>query len=468
MTLPPGWSSAALLDVVDLHDSRRIPLNAQQRAAMPGNFPYYGANGQVGTVGDYLFDGPHILVAEDGGFFDQPERGVAYEVDGKFWVNNHAHIMTVEKGVSQRYLARLLNTLSWLDYVSGTTRLKLTQGGMQRISLPLPPAAEQCRINSKLEALTASITCAAAELKRVSVLAANLRASAIIGAMRGDLTAQWREQHDLVALTTVEMENAYERIAGVRRRKPALPIEWKPEITIPSSWRWASVDEVVGVVQYGTSAKMTDVADGIAVLRMGNIQQGAIDRTKLKYLPASHDEFPALFLMDGDVLFNRTNSPELVGKAAVYRGSEPTSFASYLIRVRCASILPDLMVRYLNSPIGREWVGQVASQQVGQANVNGTKLRALGIPLPPMAEQIEINRLLNAAFARADRLEAEATRARALLDRLEAALLAKAFRGELVPQDPNDEPASVLLDRIRAERAAAPKPKRGRARKAVG
>jgi type I restriction enzyme S subunit len=85
-----------------------------------------------------------------------------------------------------------------------------------------------------------------------------------------------------------------------------------------------------------------------------------------------------------------------------------------------------------------------------------------------MAEQIEMNRLLDAAFARADRLEAEATRARALLDRLEAAILAKAFRGELVPQDPNDEPASVLLDRIRAERAAAPKPKRGRARKAVG
>ena len=337
-----------------------------------------------------------------------------------------------------------------------------------KIVVPVPPLAEQRRIVAKVDALTASIGRARVDLERVSALADNLRASTVVAAMRGDLTARWRGEHNLYASPAAETEDAYERVAGMRRRKPALPVEWRPEITIPSSWRWASVDELVGVVQYGTSAKTTDDAGGVPVLRMGNIQRGALDWTKLKYLSASHDEFPALFLIDGDVLFNRTNSPELVGKAAVYRGNEPASFASYLIRLRCADILPDLLARYLNSPIGREWVGQVASQQVGQANVNGTKLKALGIPFPPMAEQIEMNRLLDAAFARADRLEAEATRARAVLDRLEAAILAKAFRGELVPQDPNDEPASVLLDRIRAERAAAPKPKRGRARKAVG
>jgi type I restriction enzyme S subunit len=122
-------------------------------------------------------------------------------------------------------------------------------------------------------------------------------------------------------------------------------------------------------------------------------------------------------------------------------------------------MLADLLSAYLNSPLARSWVKRVASQQVGQANVNGSKLKALGIPLPPFDEQAEMLQRLNAAFARADRLEAEAARARALLDRLEAAILAKAFKGELVPQDPNDEPASVLLDRIRAQRAAAPEAK---------
>ena len=90
---------------------------------------------------------------------------------------------------------------------------------------------------------------------------------------------------------------------------------------------------------------------------------------------------------------------------------------------------------------------------------NGSKLKALGIPLPPFDEQAEILRRLDSAFARADRLVAEAARARMLLDKLEAAILAKAFRGELVLQDPNDEPASVLIDRIRAQRTSAPKPK---------
>jgi len=94
-------------------------------------------------------------------------------------------------------------------------------------------------------------------------------------------------------------------------------------------------------------------------------------------------------------------------------------------------------------------------------NITQPSLRALKLPVPEAAERAKVLAKIEATFARADRLEAEAARARALLDRLESAILAKAFRGELVPQDPNDEPASVLLDRIRAERAAAPKQKRG-------
>lgn len=104
----------------------------------------------------------------------------------------------------------------------------------------------------------------------------------------------------------------------------------------------------------------------------------------------------------------------------------------------------------------------------GQPYVNQDKLNSVRYPSCDYEKQHAAFSKITSAFARADRLEAEATRARALLDRLEAAILAKAFRGELVPQDPNDEPASVLLDRIRAERAAAPKPRRGRARKAMG
>jgi type I restriction enzyme S subunit len=98
---------------------------------------------------------------------------------------------------------------------------------------------------------------------------------------------------------------------------------------------------------------------------------------------------------------------------------------------------------YINSSFGRQWVASVVNQQVGQANVNGTKLRQLGVPVMPWPEQTEILQRIERAFVWIDRLAKEAVSARKLIDHLDQAVLAKAFRGELVPQDPNDEPAYV-------------------------
>ncbi|HSL06016.1 MAG TPA: N-6 DNA methylase, partial [Nitrospiraceae bacterium] len=141
---------------------------------------------------------------------------------------------------------------------------------------------------------------------------------------------------------------------------------------------------------------------------MGNIEDGRLRLDSLKYLPKNHDEFPQLFLREGDILFNRTNSAELVGKTAVYKGKpDPCSFASYLIRVRlmqgCA---PDFLAYFINSVFGRAWIGQVVSQQVGQANVNGTKLQALAIPVPPLDEQGQIVAEVERRLSVIDELEA--------------------------------------------------------------
>src|SRR5690606_20486437 len=121
--LPLGWVKAPLLDIVDLHDSRRIPLNATQRMNRKGPYAYYGANGQIDSIDDYIFDGDYILLAEDGGYFDDPSRAVAYEASGKFWVNNHAHILSTVADVPRRFVTFALNSTDWLPFVSGTTRL---------------------------------------------------------------------------------------------------------------------------------------------------------------------------------------------------------------------------------------------------------------------------------------------------------------------------------------------------------
>jgi type I restriction enzyme, S subunit len=188
---------------------------------------------------------------------------------------------------------------------------------------------------------------------------------------------------------------------------------------------------------------------------MGNIINGYLSLDGLKYLPPTHKEFPALLLTKGDILFNRTNSAELVGKTAVYQGKpEKCAFASYLIRLSFShEIAPEFMSYFLNSTFGRTWISSVVNQQVGQANVNATKLRALTVPLPPSAEQLQAVARVERAFSIADEVQRNIDRELKRAERMRQSILKKAFEGKLVPQDPNDEPALMLLERIKIERA---------------
>jgi type I restriction enzyme, S subunit len=350
---------------------------------------------------------------------------------------------------------------------------KINQPSLNATPVPLPPLDEQHRIVAKIDSLSGKSKRARDHLDHLPRLVEKYKQSILSAAFRGELTKEWRKRNvsgisvrDLEIRRHAAWQAAKAEGAAGGRYQDAAAIDWRPDLDIPTGWVWASVDQLVFLVQYGSSAKTSDYAQGcVPVLRMGNIQAGQLDWTNLKYLPEEHAEFPGLLLETGDILFNRTNSAELVGKTAVYlRETGKASFASYLIRLRASGIHPALLSAYINSPFGRSWVASVVNQQVGQANVNGTKLRQLGVPVMPEVEQAEIARCIETAFAWIDRLAAEATSARKLINHLDQAILSKAFRGELVPQDPNDEPASVLLERIRAEQAPASRNRRTRSR----
>jgi type I restriction enzyme, S subunit len=152
----------------------------------------------------------------------------------------------------------------------------------------------------------------------------------------------------------------------------------------------STVGEQAEIIQYGSGARCGAQESGadVPVLRMGNVKNGALVWESLKYLPAQHADFPKLLLKQGDLLFNRTNSAEHVGKSAVFESDRVASFASYLIRVRFGPrIIPEWASMVINSPMGRQFVASVVSQQVGQANVNGTKLKSFPLPVPPLDEQ---------------------------------------------------------------------------------
>ncbi|WP_437290100.1 restriction endonuclease subunit S [Sorangium sp. So ce406] len=225
----------------------------------------------------------------------------------------------------------------------------------------------------------------------------------------------------------------------------------------PEGWASATVGELSTLIQYGSSAKTSESSTGVPVLRMGNIVEGRLVFGELKILPKDHHEFPELLLQPQDVLFNRTNSPELVGKTAVYEGyPAPCSFASYLLRVRLRGYEPKLLAHYINSWEGRNWISSVVNQQVGQANVNGSKLRELTVPVPPIEEQRRIVAKIEALTAKSRRAKEALDAIPALVERFRQSVLAAAFRGDLTAdwreKNPDVEPAEELLKRIRAER----------------
>ena len=360
----------------------------------------------------------------------------------------------------------------------GGSLMRIRMAAVWRTRVRLAPIPEQHRIVAKIEDLFARLDDGVAALKRAQVNLERYRASVLKSAVEGRLTEQWRRENppeetgkELLGRILAERRKCWEaeQLAkfAAKGRKP--PKNWKtrykepaapdtgklPEL--PEGWCWATVDQVSDGVHYGSSTKTSPDQQGVPVLRMGNIQDGILNLDNLKYLPPDHSEFPRLLLAAGDLLFNRTNSAELVGKTAVYRGRpDPCSFASYLIRVRMLGPhLSQIVANALNGPHGRAWVASVVSQQVGQANVNATKLRAFPFPLPPETEQKEIVR--RSADA-ADSITQSTAAINALLVLraavLRQSILKRSFEGGLVSQDPADEPASVLLERIRAERQA--------------
>lgn len=325
------------------------------------------------------------------------------------------------------------------DKTAGTTRDSLNIGTLRHLSIPVPPLAEQRRIVAKLDALTVRLARTRAELERVPLLVAKLRQTTLARAFAGDLSADWRA------------------------REGSSMQDWR---TCPLS----DIADVQGGIQVGKKRPAGVTLVEVPYLRVANVQRGWLRLNEIKTLAVTAEERDRLLLEDGDILMNEGGDRDKLGRGWVWREEVPGCIHQnhvFRVRLKDQDFPPEFVSHYANE-FGQAYFIDQGTQTTNLASISKRRVMALPVPVPPAAEAREIVRLITAAFARADRLEAEAARARALLDRLEAAILAKAFRGELVPQDPNDEPASVLLDRIRAERAAAPKPKRGRARKAVG
>ena len=264
-------------------------------------------------------------------------------------------------------------------YKGGQYFRKINRGQLEQLPVPVAPAPEQARIVAVIEEQFSRLDVGSAAVHNARSNAKRMLTAVLDSAVAGRLVPRSGKLSDATQLVKYLSDEA---AAIGKAGKSAPAAEYLSHV--PGSWEVVALSDLAQSIDYGTSEKTSSDAKGVPVLRMGNLGRGTISFDDLKYLPrAKIDE--KMLLQRGDLLFNRTNSAELVGKTAVFRGyHEEAAFASYLIRIRP---LPSASMYWasivLNSTIGRRYVAGVRSQQVGQANVNGTKLAATPIPLPP-------------------------------------------------------------------------------------
>ena len=297
-------------------------------------------------------------------------------------------------------------------------------------SMPLPPLAEQKRIVAKVEALLARVNAARERLAKVPTLLKRFRQSVLTAACSGQLTADGR----------------------TRTAEP---------------WTECSLGELIeDGPQNGLYKPRDTYGRGTLIVRIANFYDGVVEPwDRLARLETTKDELAAYRLHNGDILVNRVNSMAFLGKSALVANlNDPCVFESNMMRFRVDArrILPEYLIRYLNSLAGLAELRRNAKHAVNQASINQQDVATVSVPFPLVEEQQEIVRRVEALFAFADKIEARVQAATARVERITQAILAKAFRGELVPteaelarQESRDyEPASVLLERIRAARSA--------------
>ena len=213
---------------------------------------------------------------------------------------------------------------------------------------------------------------------------------------------------------------------------------------LPNGWEWCNLEDIVCELKYGTSEKSLSVGK-IAVLRMGNITNvGTIDYSNLVY-SSNNEDIKLYSLEKDDLLFNRTNSSEWVGKTAIYKKEQPAIYAGYLIRIRPILIFSDYLNTVMNSSYYRNWCYNVKTDAVNQSNINAQKLSQLMIPIPPLKEQERIVVEVAKWISLINTIKNSKEDLQTTIKQAKSKILNLAIHGKLVPQDPNDEPAIELL-----------------------
>lgn len=371
-------------------DGRRVPLNAEQRSAIPGTIPYWGANGVVEHVNAAIFDEELVLLGEDGAPFGDPLKDVAFLIDGPAWINNHIHVLRPGPGTEPRFLTYALNAVDWPMFISGSTRDKLTQEDMWRAQVPRWEWAEQRAIADFLDDETARIDALIAKKRRMLELLSE---------------RQW-----------VAFEHALQQADTTRLplRRALLSISDGP---------------------FGSAFSSSDYVDsGVAVIRLGNIGFAEWRGDELVYLPMSRfSEFENFAVVRGDLLIAALgDASNHAGRACV-----APDLGRAIVKGKClrARVDPDVasadfLALLCSAPLGAAAMAAVARGST-RLMINLDIVKSVVLPIPQLEDQLRIVDGVQALWASLERSTAAMTRQIDLLAERRQALITAAVTGEL-------------------------------------
>jgi len=362
----------------------------------------------------------------------------------------------------------------WMEAnASATTVTIINKSRFSEAPFLLPPLNEQRRIVDKLEKLLAKVDDCKERLDKIPAILKRFRQSILSAACSGRLTADWRENNpdvesaeELLKRIQEEREIRYtkecEKAKQEGKRKPKAPfndyssVTFENEANLPISWcitLLGNIAETQGGIQ--KTPKRKPVNNPYPYLRVANVYRGYLKLQEIEYFELLPNELESLRLKKGDLLIVEGNgSPTEIGRCAIWNEEiKDCIHQNHIIRSRpFTGITSDFLLTYLNSPQAITVMMQLSSSTSGLHTLSVSKVNNIVVPIAPLPEQQEIIRRVEKLFETADKIEQRYQKAKAHIDQLTQSILAKAFRGELVPQDPNDEPASVLLERIRIDR----------------
>ena len=476
--LPPGWAWTTLGEVCEIGAGGPAPQDEDYFAADGMPFVRVQDLGRLEAKDVYAFSTRDSLAqsaASDLTLF--PKGTVLFTKSGMSTLLNQRAILGRDMCVVSHigtcipygdllseWVYYWLKTVDFKELTHATTLPSLQLPKVRAISLPVPPVPEQSRIVAKIEELFSQLDAGVEELKKAKAQLKRYRQSVLKAAFEGKLTEEWRKRR---ATSHEPLETAQELLARIREeRKKALGAKYKdpppldtselPEL--PEGWVWARLDSIAAIKGGITKDAKRQVPGGhmVPYLRVANVQRGYLDLVEVTEILASGEEMADLGLRRGDVLFTEGGDRDKLGRGWVWQEEIPLCIhQNHVFRARLyvADVQPKYVSWYGNI-MGRGYFMGAGKQTTNLASINMTKLSGLPVAIPPSAEQAEIVSEIELRLSVTDAEDKAVEAALRQAARLRQSILKRAFEGRLVPQDPTDEPADRLLERIREERLA--------------